>query len=297
MAQMPTLYIVATPIGNLEDITLRALRTLRDVDLIAAEDTRVTRKLLARHGISTKLTPFHDHSRRSKLDAIVATLADKDVALVTDAGTPAISDPGQELVRAAAAAGIPVVTVPGPSALPAAVALSGLPAERVTYVGFLPRKRADRKRLLQSLASVPGVLVCFEAPHRLAAALADILETLGDRPIAACREDDKAPRRGLPRLNLRGHRALRRAQRRVHPSHCRGRERRSRSPSLRRRGPRAGNQPPRRRPPLPGRRDRDSRGNRAVQATKRTACGSAPATPQGSPERDRRPFILRDRLI
>ncbi len=191
MAQMPTLYIVATPIGNLEDITLRALRTLRDVDLIAAEDTRVTRKLLARHGISTKLTPFHDHSRRSKLDAIVATLADKDVALVTDAGTPAISDPGQELVRAAAAAGIPVVTVPGPSALPAAVALSGLPAERVTYVGFLPRKRADRKRLLQSLASVPGVLVCFEAPHRLAAALADILETLGDRPIAACREMTK----------------------------------------------------------------------------------------------------------
>ena len=188
---MPTLYIVATPIGNLEDITLRALRTLRDVDLIAAEDTRVTRKLLARHGISTKLTPFHDHSRRSKLDAIVATLADKDVALVTDAGTPAISDPGQELVRAAAAAGIPVVTVPGPSALPAAVALSGLPAERVTYVGFLPRKRADRKRLLQSLASVPGVLVCFEAPHRLAAALADILETLGDRPIAACREMTK----------------------------------------------------------------------------------------------------------
>ena len=188
---MPTLYIVATPIGNLEDITLRALRVLREVDLIAAEDTRVTRKLLARHGISTKLTSFHDHSRRAKLDAIVATLADKDVALVTDAGTPAISDPGQELIRAAADAGIPVVSIPGPSALPAAVALSGLPAERVTYVGFLPRKRADRKRLLQSLASVPGVLVCFETPHRLAAALADILETLGDRPTAVCREMTK----------------------------------------------------------------------------------------------------------
>ena len=188
---MPTLYIVATPIGNLEDITLRALRILREVDLIAAEDTRVTRKLLARHGISTKLTAFHDHSRRSKLDLLVATLAGKDVALVSDAGTPAISDPGQELVRAAAAAGIPVVPVPGPSALSTAVALSGLPAERVTYVGFLPRKRADRKRLLQSLASVSGVLVCFETPHRLAAALADILETLGDRPLALCREMTK----------------------------------------------------------------------------------------------------------
>ena len=188
---MATLYIVATPIGNLEDITLRALRVLREVDLIAAEDTRVTRKLLARHGISTRLTAFHDHSRQSKIDSLVATLADKDVALVSDAGMPAISDPGQELVRAAADAAIPVVPVPGPSALSTAIALSGLPATRVTYVGFLPRKRAERKRLLQSLASISGVLVCFETPHRLAAALADILEALGDRPIAVCREMTK----------------------------------------------------------------------------------------------------------
>ena len=188
---MATLYIVATPIGNLEDITLRALRVLREVDLIAAEDTRVTRRLLARHGISTRLTAFHDHSRRSKIDSLVATLADKDVALVSDAGMPAISDPGQELVRAAADGGIPVVPVPGPSALSTAIALSGLPAERVTYVGFLPRSRAERRRLLQSLAPISGVLVCFETPHRLAAALLDILETLGDRPMAICREMTK----------------------------------------------------------------------------------------------------------
>ena len=188
---MATLYIVATPIGNLEDITLRALRVLREVDLIAAEDTRITRRLLARHGISTKLTTFHEHSPQSKIDSLVATLADKDVALVSDAGMPAISDPGQELVRAAADAGITIVPIPGPSALSTALAVSGLPAARVTYVGFLPRRRAERKKLLQSLASISGVLVCFETPHRIAAALADILETLGDRPVAVCREMTK----------------------------------------------------------------------------------------------------------
>ncbi len=188
---MPALYIVATPIGNLEDITLRALRVLREVGLIAAEDTRITRKLLTRHGISTRLTSFHEHTSQSKLDSLVATLAESDVALVSDAGMPGISDPGEALVRAAAMAGIPVVPVPGPSALSAAIAVSGLPASRVTYVGFLPRRQSQRKRMLQLLSSAPGVLVAFEAPHRLLDTLSAILETLGDRQIAACREMTK----------------------------------------------------------------------------------------------------------
>ena len=188
---MPTLYVVATPIGNLEDITLRALRVLREVGLIAAEDTRVTRKLLARHGISTRLTSFHEHTAQSKLDSLVATLAERDVALVSDAGMPGISDPGQALVRAAAMAGVPVVPVPGPSALSAAIAVSGLPASQITYVGFLPRRQSQRKRMLQTLSSASGVLVAFEAPHRLLRTLSTILETLGDRQVAACREMTK----------------------------------------------------------------------------------------------------------
>ncbi len=188
---MPTLYIVATPIGNLEDITLRALRVLREVGLIAAEDTRVTRKLLTRHGISTRLTSFHEHTTQSKLDSLVATLEERDVALVSDAGMPGISDPGQALVRAAATAGIPVVPVPGPSALSTAIAVSGLPAAQITYVGFLPRRQSQRKRMLQTVSSAPGVLVVFEAPHRLLGTLSAILETLGDRQIAACREMTK----------------------------------------------------------------------------------------------------------
>ena len=188
---MPTLYVVATPIGNLEDITLRALRVLREVALIAAEDTRVTRKLLTRHGVSTRLTSFHDHTSQSKLNSLVATLTESDVALVSDAGMPGISDPGQALVRAAAMAGIPVVPVPGPSALSAAIAVSGLPTPQITYVGFLPRRQSQRKRVLQTLSSAPGVLVAFEAPHRLLGTLSTILETLGDRQIAACREMTK----------------------------------------------------------------------------------------------------------
>ena len=188
---MPTLYIVATPIGNLEDITLRALRVLREVGVIAAEDTRVTRKLLSRHGIATRLTSFHEHTSQSKLDSLVATLAESDVALVSDAGMPGISDPGQALVRAAAIAGIPVVPVPGPSALSAAIAVSGLPASQVTYVGFLPRRQSQRQRMLQTVSSAPGVLVVFEAPHRLLGTLSAMLETLGDRQIAACREMTK----------------------------------------------------------------------------------------------------------
>ncbi len=185
---MPILYIVATPIGNLEDITLRALSVLREVGLIAAEDTRVTRKLLNRYDITTPLTSYHEHNKLSKLPMMLNTLAEKDVALVSDAGMPGINDPGYELVCAAVDAGVRVVPMPGASAVTSAIAVSGLPIERWAYLGFLPRKRAERKRLLESLASEKSTLVVFETPHRLKAALTDILEALGDRRIAICRE-------------------------------------------------------------------------------------------------------------
>ena len=185
---MPSLYIVATPIGNLEDITLRALRVLREVGLIAAEDTRVTRKLLNRYDITTSLTSYHEHNKLSKLPAMLNTLAEKDVALVSDAGMPGINDPGYELVCAAVDAGVRVVPIPGASAVTSAIAVSGLPIDRWTYLGFLPRKRAERRRLLESLASEKSTLVIFETPHRLKAALSDILDAWGDRRIAVCRE-------------------------------------------------------------------------------------------------------------
>ena len=185
---MPSLFVVATPIGNLEDVTLRALRVLRDVDLIAAEDTRVTRRLLARHEIRTRLTSYHEHNKASKLAELLDTLRTKDVALVSDAGTPGVNDPGADLVSAAAAAGVPVVAVPGPSAVTAAIAVSGLDADQFVYLGFLPRRRADRKRLLASLRAESRDLLAFEAPHRLRAALEDVLDALGDRRIAVCRE-------------------------------------------------------------------------------------------------------------
>ena len=185
---MSALYVVATPIGNLEDITLRALRVLREVRLIAAEDTRVTRKLLARHNIRTPLTSYHQHNRRAKIPSLLSTLAEGDVALVSDAGTPVINDPGLELVSAAARAGVRVIPVPGPSAATSALAVSGLPAEQYVYMGFLPRKRVERQRLVESLASETRALVVFETPHRLRAALRDIMGALGDRRIAVCRE-------------------------------------------------------------------------------------------------------------
>ena len=185
---MPYLYIVATPIGNLEDITLRALRVRREVGLIAAEDTRVTRKLLNRYDITTPLTSYHEHNKLSKLPVMLNTLAEKDVALVSDAGMPGINDPGYELVCAAVDAGVRVVPIPGAAAVTSAIAVSGLPIDRWTYLGFLPRKRAERRRLLESLAFEKSTLVVFETPHRLKAALSDILDTLGDRRIAVCRE-------------------------------------------------------------------------------------------------------------
>ena len=188
MPPMPTLYVVATPIGNLEDVTLRALRILNDVGLIAAEDTRVTRRMLARHGIRTPLTSYHEHNKHTKTPRLVDQLKTKDIALVSDAGMPGINDPGRELVAAAAEAGLEVVTVPGPSAITSAVALSGLPIDQFVYLGYLPRKRMDRRRLLESLVGERHALVAFETPHRLKAALRDILDTVGERRISVCRE-------------------------------------------------------------------------------------------------------------
>ena len=186
---MPTLYIVPTPIGNLEDITLRALRVLQEADLIAAEDTRVTRKLLARHSISTPTTAFHEHNRAQKTPYLLGLLPEKDIALVSDAGTPTINDPGQQLVAAAASAGFQVVALPGPSALTTAISVSGVQSkDGFIYLGYLPARKPARLKFLTQLATEPRTLVAFETPHRLAAALKDILDTLGDRPIAVCRE-------------------------------------------------------------------------------------------------------------
>lgn len=184
-----TLYLVATPIGNLEDISLRALRVLREVALIAAEDTRRTRKLLAHHRIPGRLVSLHEHNERARTPVLVRRLLDGDsIAVVSDAGTPGLSDPGTTLVRAAAEAGVPVVPVPGASAVLAALVASGLPAEPVTFFGFLPAGGADRRRALASMRDLPHTLVVFEAPHRLRQALDDLLEALGDRRVAAARE-------------------------------------------------------------------------------------------------------------
>ena len=186
---MATLYLVATPIGNMEDITLRALRVLGEVDLIAAEDTRVTRKLLSHYDIHTRTTSYHEHNRAAKTPVILAALAEgKDVALVTDAGTPAVSDPGDDLVRAALDQGFRVTPVPGPSAVTAALAASGIPAGQFVYLGFLPRRGADRRKLLSSLSQEQRAIVLLETPHRLRAGLTDALDALGDRPVSVCRE-------------------------------------------------------------------------------------------------------------
>jgi 16S rRNA (cytidine1402-2'-O)-methyltransferase len=190
---MSTLYVVATPIGNLEDITLRALRVLREVALIAAEDTRTARKLLARHAIHTPLTSFFEHSRLPKLDYLLHTLAENDVALISEAGMPGLSDPGYELIRAAIERGLPVVAIPGPSAITTALAVSGLPSDQFVYLGFLPRRPTERRRLLTAVAAEPRTLVAFEAPHRLLACLSDLASILGEqRRLAVCRELTKA---------------------------------------------------------------------------------------------------------
>jgi 16S rRNA (cytidine1402-2'-O)-methyltransferase len=185
---MPILYVVATPIGNLEDVSLRALRVLREVKLIAAEDTRRTKRLLVTYDIKTPMTSYHERNKLSKLDYILESLAVGDVALVSDAGTPGMSDPGYELIVAAGERGIPIVPVPGPSVAITALVVSGLPTDRFVYLGFLPHKTGGRQRLLKSVAGEPGTVVLLETPHRLLAALNDILLTLGDRKMAVCRE-------------------------------------------------------------------------------------------------------------
>jgi 16S rRNA (cytidine1402-2'-O)-methyltransferase len=185
---VPVLYVVATPIGNLEDITLRAIRILGEVDLIAAEDTRTARKLLNKYDIKTRLTSFFEHSGRLKLKGILDTLQHADVALISEAGMPGISDPGYELIRSAIEEGHRVVPVPGSSAVVTALAAAGMPSDRFIFLGFLPRKPGERRRLLESAADAPHTIVCFESPHRLQRALADMLEALGDRPVAVCRE-------------------------------------------------------------------------------------------------------------
>lgn len=185
---MPSLYVVATPIGNLEDISLRALSILREVKLIAAEDTRKTRRLLIKYDIQTPTTSYCEHSRLSKMEYILNVLQKDDVALVSEAGMPGISDPGYELIKAAVERNIAVVPVPGPSAVVAALAISGLPTDRFVFIGFLPHKSTERKRLLESVVDERGTIVLFETPHRLASAFQDILTILGDRKIAVCRE-------------------------------------------------------------------------------------------------------------
>jgi len=186
------LYIVATPIGNLEDITLRALRILKEVDLIAAEDTRHTKKLLTHYGIASRLTAYHEHNEKTKAQSLVEQLKQgKRMALVCDAGTPAISDPGYRLVREAISAGVKVVPIPGPSALTAVLSVSGLPTDRVVFEGFLPAKKAERKRRLESLRDESRTIVFYEAPHRLKDCLQDLLQILGDREIVLAREVSK----------------------------------------------------------------------------------------------------------
>lgn len=183
------LYIVSTPIGNLEDMTFRAVRILREVDLIAAEDTRHSRKLLSHFGISKPLTSCYDHNEAIKSDYILGRLHEgESVALISDAGTPCISDPGYQLVRAAVAAGIRVESVPGPSALLAALAGSGLPTDSFTFIGFLPNKPGKRQEKLSQLAGEGRLLAFYESPHRLVASLSDMREILGNREAVVARE-------------------------------------------------------------------------------------------------------------
>ncbi len=188
---MPTLYLVATPIGNLEDITLRAIRIMREVSLIAAEDTRTTRRLLSTHKIETPLTSYHEHNKKVKLPQLLKALEKGDVAIVSEAGMPGINDPSYDLVQAALEHDFDVVPIPGPSAIPTALAVSGLTAEQFVHLGFLPRKTGQRKKLLESVAGQPRSIVAFESPHRLLSALKDIAQVFGDRRMALCREMTK----------------------------------------------------------------------------------------------------------
>jgi len=187
-----TLYIVATPIGNLEDMTFRAVRTLKEVDLIAAEDTRHSRKLLNHYGISTRMTPYHDHNEQLKTDYLLEKLLEGlNIALITDAGTPCIADPGYRIAKAAKEKGIKTVPIPGASAIVAALSASGLPSDRFAFEGFLPPKQGKRKGRLAELKNADRVIIFYEAPHRLAATLADMAEVMGARNTVVAREITK----------------------------------------------------------------------------------------------------------
>lgn len=188
---MGTLYIVATPIGNLEDMSPRAVRILKEASLIASEDTRHTGKLLKYFEIETPQTSYYEHNKASKLDHIIEKLASGDVALVSDAGTPAINDPGYELVSAALASGFDVVPVPGPSAPIAALTVSGLPTDSFLYLGYLPHKTSERHKFVGQVVGMPYTLIFLESPYRLVESLEDLLSTIGDRRICVAREMTK----------------------------------------------------------------------------------------------------------
>jgi len=186
---MGTLYIVPTPLGNLEDITLRALRTLREVSLIVTEDTRTTGRLLKHFEITAPLLSYYEHNRETRTGQVLEALAQGDVALVSEAGTPLLSDPGYKLVGAVIEQGIKVVPLPGPSAITTALPASGLPTDQFLFVGFLARKKGERRRTLATLSTQTATLIFFEAPHRVRATLADMVEIFGQtRAVAVCRE-------------------------------------------------------------------------------------------------------------
>lgn len=185
---MGTLYLVATPIGNLEDISARALRTLKEARLIAAEDTRVTRRLLTHYAITSRPVSYFEHNKLGRLEQVLAALSEGDVALVSDAGTPGLNDPGYELVREAIRAGHQVSSIPGPASPIAALVASGLPTDSFLYLGYMPRKASDRRAIVTSVAELPYTLIFLESPHRLVETLGDLQSLLGDRPIAIARE-------------------------------------------------------------------------------------------------------------
>ena len=210
-----TLFLVATPIGNLEDVTHRALRVLGEVHLIAAEDTRRTRRLLDRFGIQTRIVSLFEHNERARVPALLRELEEgRDVAIVTDAGSPALSDPGYPMVRAAVEAGYAVTSIPGPSAVVAALQVSGLPTDAFTFAGFLPVKSGARRRRLEQLHERPETIVAFESPHRIDACLAELESVWAERPIALARELTKVHEQVLRGTASEVRAALRPEQRR-----------------------------------------------------------------------------------
>jgi 16S rRNA (cytidine1402-2'-O)-methyltransferase len=189
MTTMGKLYVVATPLGNLEDMTMRAVRVLGEVDLVAAEDTRHSRKLLDHFGIRARLTSYYDQVEERRAGPLVREMLDgRKVALISDAGTPCIADPGYRLVRAAAEAGVPIEVIPGPCAVTAALSIAGLPTDRFTFEGFVPAREVAREKFFAALANETRTLVFYEAPHRLAKTLAALGAAMGEREIVVCRE-------------------------------------------------------------------------------------------------------------